>query len=67
VRTPADLLTPQELQVALAVSRGATNREAAEQLFVSIKTVEYHLGHVYRKIGITSRDALGSTLGSLVQ
>lgn len=66
-RTPADLLTPQELQVALAVSHGASNRGAAEQLFVSIKTVEYHLGHVYRKLGITSRNELPSTLAAAVR
>jgi DNA-binding NarL/FixJ family response regulator len=56
--TAAEKLTPQELQVALAVARGATNREAAGALFLSPKTVEFHLGHIYRKLGIRSRSQL---------
>jgi DNA-binding CsgD family transcriptional regulator len=51
-------LTPQELQVAMTVARGATNREAAAALFLSPKTIEFHLGHVYRKLGIRSRTDL---------
>jgi DNA-binding CsgD family transcriptional regulator len=53
-----DALTPQELQVAAIVAGGATNREAAASLFLSIKTIEFHLGHVYRKLGIRSRTEL---------
>jgi DNA-binding CsgD family transcriptional regulator len=60
--TGADLLTPQELQIALAVCEGASNRQVAERLFVSAKTVEYHLSHVYRKLDITSRSELGVAL-----
>jgi DNA-binding CsgD family transcriptional regulator len=59
--TGADRLTPQELQIALAVCEGASNRQVAERLFVSAKTVEYHLSHVYRKLS-TSRTALGTAL-----
>lgn len=51
-------LTPQELQVALTVAEGATNREAAAALFLSAKTIEHHLGNVYRKLGIRSRSEL---------
>jgi DNA-binding CsgD family transcriptional regulator len=51
-------LTPQELQVALTVAEGATNKEAASTLFRSTKTVEFHLGNVYRKLGIHSRSQL---------
>ena len=51
-------LTPQELQVALIVAGGATNKEAAASLFVSPKTVEFHLSHVYGKLGIRSRTEL---------
>lgn len=51
-------LTPQELQVALVVSGGATNREAGTSLFLSPKTVEFHLGHVYGKLGLRSRAEL---------
>ncbi|MET0685759.1 MAG: AAA family ATPase [Solirubrobacteraceae bacterium] len=54
----ADLLTPQELQVALQVAAGSSNREAAAALFVSPKTIESHLNSVYRKLGIRSRTEL---------
>ena len=58
-RGPAPLqLTPQELQVALVVAGGATNAEAAAQLFLSPKTIEYHLSNAYRKLGIRSRAEL---------
>jgi DNA-binding CsgD family transcriptional regulator len=51
-------LTPQELQVALIVVRGATNKEAAAQLFLSPKTIEKHLGSAYAKLGLRSRAEL---------
>jgi DNA-binding CsgD family transcriptional regulator len=51
-------LTPQELQVALTVAQGITNREAAAALFVSPKTVEFHLCNTYRKLGVRSRAEL---------
>ncbi|WP_428950795.1 ATP-binding protein [Streptomyces sp. cg35] len=54
---PLDGLTPQELRVALAVGRGVTNHEAAEQLFLSVKTVEFHLGNIYRKLDGVHRRA----------
>jgi DNA-binding NarL/FixJ family response regulator len=53
-----ELLTPQELQVALAVGRGLTNREVAAHLFLSVKTVEYHLSKTYAKLGLTNRTQL---------
>jgi len=52
---PVERLTPQELQVALVVADGATNSEAATRLFLSTKTVEFHLSNAYRKLGIRSR------------
>ena len=63
-RTPASLndLTPQELQIALLLARGMTRREAAAALFVSPKTIEYHLRHVYNKLGIRTRDELTEAL-----
>ncbi len=54
----AERLTPQELQVALEVAGGSTNREAAAALFLSPKTIEFHLRNVYRKLGIRSRAEL---------
>ena len=41
--------------MAGAVAEGATNNEVAARLFVTAKTVEYHLGSIYRKLGIRSR------------
>ncbi len=58
-----DQLTPRELQVALVLADGHTIREAAAKLFLSPKTVDYHLRHVYRKLAIDSRGALAEALG----
>ena len=59
-RNPVTALTPQERQVADLVSRGATNREVASILFVSPKTIEFHLGNIYRKLGVRSRTELAA-------
>jgi ATP/maltotriose-dependent transcriptional regulator MalT len=58
-------LTPHELQVALVVARGATNREAAAALFVSPKTIDFHLRNVYRKLGVRSRTELAHALAGV--
>jgi DNA-binding CsgD family transcriptional regulator len=57
-----DQLTPQELQVSLLLAEGRTTREAAAALFLSPKTIEYHLRSVYRKLSIGSRDELAQAL-----
>jgi DNA-binding CsgD family transcriptional regulator len=54
----SERLTLQELKVALRVAEGATNRETAAGLFLSVKTVEVHLSHIYRKLGVRSRTEL---------
>jgi DNA-binding CsgD family transcriptional regulator len=56
--TAPEKLTPQELQVALQVAEGRTNRDVAAALFLSPKTVEFHLTRVYRKLNIHSRAEL---------
>ena len=53
-----DDLTPREFEIARIVAEGVTTREAAARLFVSPKTVEAHLGHIYRKLGLASRSQL---------
>ncbi|MEW9551396.1 AAA family ATPase [Nonomuraea sp. NPDC050783] len=58
-------LTPQEHTVAVLISKGLTNRQAARKLVLSVKTVEYHLSHIYTKLGITSRTALIGRLSEL--
>ena len=61
-RSAAFELTPQELQVALIVADGATNQEVAAALFLSTKTIEYHLSKIYRKAGVSSRDQLAGLI-----
>ncbi|MFP5071738.1 LuxR C-terminal-related transcriptional regulator [Pseudonocardia nantongensis] len=57
-------LTPQERAVAELVVRGVTNREAAAELQVSVKTVQYHLTRIYAKVGVRSRAELAGRLSS---
>jgi DNA-binding CsgD family transcriptional regulator len=60
-------LTPQELRIALLLAAGRTTRETAAALFLSPKTVEYHLRHVYQKLGIHSREELEQALARQAQ
>lgn len=59
----ASELTQQELHVARLVAQGLSNREVAARLFVSPRTVEFHLRHVYGKLGVRSRTELARLLG----
>ncbi|MGV0798407.1 helix-turn-helix transcriptional regulator, partial [Mycolicibacterium elephantis] len=55
-------LTPQENRIAQMLGRGKTTRETAAALFLSPKTVEYHLRHIYDKVGIRSRAELSEVV-----
>jgi len=58
-------LTPQELQIALSLADGRTTRETAAALFLSPKTVEYHLRNIYRKLSVRSRTELKLAMARL--
>ena len=60
--TGRDALTASEERVARMAAEGRTNREIAAALWVTLKTVETHLSHAYRKLGISSRDELRAAL-----
>jgi DNA-binding CsgD family transcriptional regulator len=62
VRSGLDSLTPSERRVAQMATEGQTNREIAQALFVTPKTVETHLSHVYRKLEIQARSQLGAAM-----
>lgn len=67
-RADPDQLTAHELQVARIIAGGASNREAASALFLSTKTIEFHLTQIYRKLGLRNRGqlaALAATRGWL--
>jgi DNA-binding CsgD family transcriptional regulator len=58
-----EALTHRERQVASLAAEGHSNREIAQKLVVTVKTVEWHLGHAYAKLGVKSRSQLPGALG----
>ena len=58
-----DALTASELRIAQMAATGATNRQIAQSLFLTMRTVETHLTHAYRKLDIDSRAELAGALG----
>jgi DNA-binding NarL/FixJ family response regulator len=70
VRTPGlkrgsevDRLTQREQEVAGLAASGRSSREIASALYVSVRTVDNHLQRTYSKLGVTSREELGESLG----
>jgi len=59
-----EALTAREEQVARIAAEGLTNREIAQELFVSKKTVETHLGSIYRKLDVDSREGIAEVLAA---
>jgi DNA-binding NarL/FixJ family response regulator len=59
-----DALTPSQRRVAELAASGLSNRDIAETLFVTHKTVEVHLSQSYQKLGIRSRSQLGDALSA---
>jgi DNA-binding CsgD family transcriptional regulator len=57
---PMATLTPREFEVAREVAGGATNAEASRRLFISQRTVEYHLSNAYRKLGVSDRRSISA-------
>jgi DNA-binding CsgD family transcriptional regulator len=61
---PAAVLTAQQLQIATLVAGGATNREIAVALFISTRTVDYHMRNILARLGLRSRVDLANLLTS---
>ena len=64
VLTGLDALTPSERRVTQLAAAGLSNRDIAQHLFITTRTVEGHLTHAYQKLDITSREQLPEALGN---
>jgi DNA-binding CsgD family transcriptional regulator len=65
MRTGVESLTPSELRVVRMAAAGASNRDIAQELYITPKTVEGHLGHAYLKLDLSGREARGC-LGAIL-
>jgi DNA-binding NarL/FixJ family response regulator len=61
---PSSAMTSRELEVARLASQGLSNQAIADRLYLSVRTVETHLSHVYTKLGISGREALGAVISA---
>jgi DNA-binding NarL/FixJ family response regulator len=59
-----DQLTAQEIQIAQLAAQGLSNRDIAQRLYLSHRTISTHLYHIFPKLGITSRGELRSALSA---
>jgi DNA-binding CsgD family transcriptional regulator len=64
VLTGLESLTPSERRVAQLAGAGLPNREIAQHLFITTRTVEGHLTHAYQKLDVTSREQLPEALAT---
>ena len=62
LRTGIAALTPSERRIVEQAANGASNAQIAQALFVTVKTVEMHLGNAYRKLDVSSRRQLAELL-----
>jgi DNA-binding CsgD family transcriptional regulator len=60
-------LTPSEQRIAAMAAQPMTNRDIAQALFVTPKTVEMHVNNIYRKLGISSRTQLPQALADVAR
>jgi DNA-binding NarL/FixJ family response regulator len=60
LRRPPRALSAREWEVAVLVTRGCSNRDIADELIVSQRTVDTHVSHILRKLGLSSRAQIGA-------
>jgi len=58
------VLSEREREIGMLAAKGLASKDIAERLYLSVRTVNNHLQHIYTKLGITSRAGLAQALGS---